>query len=91
MGGMGGMMGAGLGMPSPKAKAQPSTPEEEELKLVNIELMNNIAAISLKRKNFEKVVMWSSRVLEQDPTNIKALQRRAKVRHFFMPFPRSPY
>ena len=36
-------------------------------------------AIQMKREKWNKVVEWTSKVLLEDPTNLKALQRRAKV------------
>jgi len=77
MGGMGGMAGMFGAATSKGAKATPEV--QAELKKLHHDLCNNIATIQMKRGKWPKVVEWTSKVLDEDKTNIKALQRRAKA------------
>lgn len=42
--------------------------------------MNNWAAVELKRKNWSEAAKQATKVLDMDPSNVKALYRRAQAR-----------
>jgi len=54
------------------------SPGDEEARCILVDCLNNMAAVHLRAKEYGKAKEAATRVLEQDPDNVKALCRAAR-------------
>eukprot|EP00730_Choanoeca_flexa_P002561 TRINITY_DN11094_c0_g3_i2.p1 TRINITY_DN11094_c0_g3~~TRINITY_DN11094_c0_g3_i2.p1 ORF type:complete len:193 (+),score=39.97 TRINITY_DN11094_c0_g3_i2:492-1070(+) len=46
---------------------------------LHISLLNNLTVVMIKKEKWEKAITYTTQVLDVDPSNVKALMRRAKA------------